>query len=262
MSSLQKILVPCDYSELSLHALLFACRLAASLQGEVCVLSVISDEEQEASQRELYESEFAAVADSGLCEGIAIRQVLRPGKLVEEIIKAIDDLKITQLVVGTRGSRGWDGIFAGSYTGKLVRASPVPVFSIKQPARPQQIRDIVFPCDFAQCGPAFINAIKKMQAVFAGRLHLLHVITGKEDEKKLMAAMQDFARDNALERYSLHVRADESEEKGIIRFATEIGADMIAMTTHSRDLSHLYFTSIAANVVNHSRIVTWTYSGG
>jgi nucleotide-binding universal stress UspA family protein len=261
MSFQQKILVPCDYSELSLHALLFACGLAANLQSEVCVLSVIADETQEESQRDLYKAEFAAVAGSGLWEGITVRQLIRTGKLVEEILKAIDELKVTLLVVGTRGSRGWDGVFAGSYAGKLVRASPVPVFSIKQPARPQQIRDIVFPCDFEKSQSSFINAMKKMQAVFSGRLHLLHVITGREDDKKLMSAMQDFAGANALQRYTLNIRTDESEEKGIIRFATEIGADMIAMTTHSRDLSHLYLTSIAANVVNHSRIPTWTYSG-
>ncbi len=262
MSYQQKILVPCDYSELSLHAVLFAYGLASNPQSEVFVLSVISDEQQEASQRDLYKAEFAAVKGSGLLEGVTVRQLIQTGKLVEEVLKTIDERQITLLVVGTRGSRGWDGVFAGSYAGKLVRASPVPVFSIKQPARPQQVRDIVFPCDFGECSPAFIYAMKKMQAAFAGRLHLLRVITGKEDEKKLIDAMQDFARNHSLERYSLNVRADESEEKGIIRFATEIGADMIAMTTHSRDLSHLYLTSIAANVVNHSRLVTWTYSGG
>ncbi|ODS79639.1 MAG: hypothetical protein ABS46_15595 [Cytophagaceae bacterium SCN 52-12] len=261
MSLQQKILVPCDYSELSLNALLFACGLAAGSKGEVYVLSVITDSRPEVSQRDLYQAEFAKVAGSGLWEGITVRQLIRTGKLVDEILKAINELEITQLVVGTRGSRGWDGVFAGSYAGKLVRASPVPVFSIKQPARPQQIRDIVFPCDFEQSRPAFINAMKKMQAAFSGRLHLLHVTTGKEDDRKLISDMQDFAGANTLERYTLNVRAAESEEKGIIRFATEIGADMIAMTTHSRDLAHLYFTSIAANVVNHSRIPTWTYSG-
>ncbi len=262
MSFQQKILVPCDYSELSLHALLFASGLAANLQSEIYILSVISGEQEATLQKALYETEYAAVARSGILGNKTAVPLIRTGKLVEETLKVIDELKITQLVVGTRGSRGWDGVFAGSYAGKLVRTSPVPVFSIRQPARPQQIRDIVFPCDFGQCSPSFIDAMKKMQAVFAGRLHLLRVITGKEDEKKLITIMQEFAGANKLERYTLNTRTDESEESGIIRFATEIGADMIAMTTHSRDLSHLYFTSIAANVVNHSRIPTWTYSGG
>ena len=50
-----------------------------------------------------------------------------------------------------------------------------------------------------------------------------------------------------------------SEEDGIIEYAEEINADMIAMATHGRTgFMHLLSGSIAEDVVNHAKRPVWT----
>ena len=45
-----------------------------------------------------------------------------------------------------------------------------------------------------------------------------------------------------------------SEEAGILEFADDIGADLIAMSTHGRiGILHLLTGSISKHVVNHSK---------
>ena len=50
-----------------------------------------------------------------------------------------------------------------------------------------------------------------------------------------------------------------SKEAGILEFADDIGADLIAMATHGRTgILHLLTGSIAEDVVNHSKRPVWT----
>jgi nucleotide-binding universal stress UspA family protein len=50
-----------------------------------------------------------------------------------------------------------------------------------------------------------------------------------------------------------------SEDAGILEFADDIGADLIAMATHGRTgMLHLLTGSIAEDVVNHSKRPVWT----
>jgi nucleotide-binding universal stress UspA family protein len=52
-----------------------------------------------------------------------------------------------------------------------------------------------------------------------------------------------------------------SEEDGILSYADDVKADLIAIGTHGRTgLLHLLSGSIAEDLVNHSQIPVWTLS--
>ena len=75
-----------------------------------------------------------------------------------------------------------------------------------------------------------------------------------------MDLMEEFTRHYTLTNYSLNTRNDFSEQDGIINFAHEIKADMIAMGTHGRrGLAHLFMGSVTEDVVNHVDCPIWTY---
>jgi len=64
-----------------------------------------------------------------------------------------------------------------------------------------------------------------------------------------------------LSNFAVYSRNALDIKDGIIDFAREINADMIAMATHgNRGLNHLYAQSIAADVVNHANFLLWTCS--
>ena len=65
--------------------------------------------------------------------------------------------------------------------------------------------------------------------------------------------LKDYADKHTLENYEIEIYNDRTEEDGIIYYADEIDADLIAMGTHGRTgLSHFFSGSIAEDVANHS----------
>ncbi len=75
-----------------------------------------------------------------------------------------------------------------------------------------------------------------------------------------MNRIRTFVQKHHFENIKAEVYNSLSEESGIIEFADDIDADLIAMTTHGRTgLIHLITGSIAEDVVNHSKRPVWTY---
>jgi hypothetical protein len=72
--------------------------------------------------------------------------------------------------------------------------------------------------------------------------------------------MEDYARRCRFKNYTLNTRNDFTEEAGILNFALETKADIIAMGTHGRSgLAHLFNANIAEGVSNHNKSMVWTY---
>ena len=73
--------------------------------------------------------------------------------------------------------------------------------------------------------------------------------------------IKEFAEKNSFEDYTAEVFNYYTEEEGIRAFGQEIGADIIALSTHGRTgISHLLFGSIAEEVANHASIPVLTFN--
>jgi nucleotide-binding universal stress UspA family protein len=65
--------------------------------------------------------------------------------------------------------------------------------------------------------------------------------------------MEKFAKKLQLKNYTINIYNDFSTEDGIIRFADQVNADMIAMATHGRTgFAHVLTGSIAEEVAGHA----------
>ena len=73
--------------------------------------------------------------------------------------------------------------------------------------------------------------------------------TTKNIESRIAKFMADFDFDN----YTKNIYNDISIEKGILSFARDIDADLIALNTHGRSgLSQLFNGSIGQELANHA----------
>jgi nucleotide-binding universal stress UspA family protein len=268
---MNRILVPCNFSECCENAIRFAVEIAERNEGEIVLLTVITDVEKNGSPGEKTMADASAEATEKFTQMMEnfpdltrVRHQIRKGKRLPTILRCITREKINLVVMGTKGSRGWNQFFMGSNIEKVVRTSPVPVFAIKYPVSAHAIRNIVFPCSLKNNQLRLISKIKDLQKLFNARLHVLRVNLGnEEDAAAIRSRLEAYALHHRLTNYALHVHNEENEKDGIIRFSKEINADMIAMPTHgNRDLNKMYVESISADVVNHSAIPTWTCSTG
>jgi nucleotide-binding universal stress UspA family protein len=121
---------------------------------------------------------------------------------------------------------------------------------------------VVFASDFREANDEVAARFKRIQALFDAQFYFVVVNTpgNFETSRDSMARIKAFVNKYHFENIKAEVYNSLSEEAGIIDFADDIDADLIAMTTHGRTgLLHLLTGSIAEDVVNHSQRPVWTY---
>jgi len=270
---MKKILVPTDFSEPASQAFRFAVDVAGKNRGEVNLLHVIElptlyDSAAVLEFEKAYMDEcqakvrrkFDRLKNKYSRSGVKFTLDILFGSTVTRIRDFMEGKKFDLVVLGTNGVTGIKEVFIGSNTEKIVRSSELPVIAIKK--APEAIRNIVFPVVPDMKQEKLTMKLKELQDFFGAKLHVLFVNTPSNfrSDRENMAALNAMAKRFMLKNFTLNVYNDRTEEEGIINFANQIGADLIAMRTHGRrGIAHLATGSIAEDVVNHIPCAVWTY---
>lgn len=285
---MKKILVPTDFSEQAGFALDLALGIARKSDAEILLLNVLDipggaaftpgssgfdvlgspgytgqmdniyvvqlhDKTKERLERIVSEERF---------KGVNIRFKIQIGNPYHSISEEIAENDVNLVVMGTTGSSGIEEFLIGSNTEKVVRLAKCPVLTVKERIDPEKIRNIVFASDFVERQPNVSAELKKLQVLFNARLHLVKINTPNnfQTTRQIRKDIEDYAARHRLENYTINIYCDKLEEEGIIYFADDIDADLIALATHGRSgIMHLLSGSIAEDVVNHSKRAVWTY---
>lgn len=253
-----RILIPCDYSESCRQALSTCATFDWKVPIEVFVLTVQdplrSDSYGQDVEKQLTEWLAAFPA------GTSIQRLNASGRFVNVVLEAITAYDIDMVVAGTRGSRGWDGVFVGSHAEKIVRISPVPVLAIQQHPRLAGIRDIVVPIDLDHDPGALSACLTKIRTLFSGRFHFLVVATNAaQNEEVAIGLLSEYSRKLGVSHYENAIVVAGEVAEGILKYAAQIGAGMIAIGTMGNPgPGHMFRPSVAADVVNHARIPVFT----
>ncbi len=275
---MKKILVPCDFSDCAIEAFKFAIDLASHTKGEVSVVKVID-------LPVVYEATFGMppyVLNPGFVKELdddaqanfakmnekygknfpGVQFIVLHGPTTTMLRDYIEDKKIDQVVMGTHGASGFKEFFVGSNTEKIVRFSKAPVFAIKKAVPLDSIRSIAFPTLLEMDQPDLAMKVMMLQKFFNAKLHLLLVNTPSNfrTQQEQKEAMDEYIRQYGFENFTVNMRNDTYfEPDSILRFASEVKADMIAMGTHARKgISHFLIGSTAEDVVNHLNCPIWT----
>lgn len=177
------------------------------------------------------------------------------------ISKEITEIGADLVVMGSKGSSGLEELLIGSNTEKVVRHATCPVITIKDKRDPAKIKKIVFASDFQESSKKVVSKLKKLQEVLQAELYLVKITTPSlfENSRESLKKIHAFISENELQNVSVEVFNSSSEEEGILEYAQDIDADMIALATHGRTgFLHLLSGSIAEDVVNHALRPVWT----
>ncbi|GCC50417.1 universal stress protein [Chryseotalea sanaruensis] len=276
---MKKIVVPCDFSDPSIEAFKFAVKLAKKSEGKVIVVHVIdlpifyestfgmqpyTFDPSFIKELEKYAKEKFESLKSTYGEGHRDLLFVNPFGAVTPMLQQEIDLQKPDIVVmGTHGVSGLKEYLVGSNTEKIVRHAHVPVVAVRTCIPIEKIKNIVFATTLDLNQTALIKKVKELQSFFSAMLHVI-VINTPEDfkrDKDLQEALENYVQHYHLEHYTLNKRTDINEMEGILSFAKEVKADLIAMATHGRrGLFHLLTGSIAEDVVNHGTAPVWTCS--
>ncbi len=140
--NIQKILIPTDGSECSMHAAELGVSIAKMLSAQITVVFVVD---------EVVLNQFSKATESGVkqdlkedgqryinnvlglakSEGVQASSMIAEGKPFEQIVELAIKLGIDLVVMGTFGRRGADRILIGSVAQKVIEYSSCPVSSYK-----------------------------------------------------------------------------------------------------------------------------------
>lgn len=269
------IIVPVDFSTNSEYALQAAAILAKEYEAHILAVHMLElatvhaygqESVDDRMGKALYytkraEQEFETFLNKDYLKGISVRPIIRHYKVFSELGEIAFAEKADLIVIGSKGSSGLSEIFIGSNTEKVIRHSKIPVLVIKDSPDNWNIQNVVFATDFSENSiDAFRNIVALLRP-FNAKLNLLHVNVPDESflsSDKIEQKVQNFlmkAEGNLNRLSDVSFISDRSAEDGILKYANNSNADLIAITTHGRTgLSHFFQGSISENIANHGHI--------
>jgi nucleotide-binding universal stress UspA family protein len=186
------------------------------------------------------------------------------GSAPRMIIDYAEVMNADVIVMGTHGASGAREFIIGSNAEKIVRNAIMPVLTIKKYVKLSSIKTIVFPNTLdTENQEDLVMHIKALQNFFKAKLKLVWINTPTNftADKVTLRRLEAFVKRYMLKDCSIGVYNDPYEESGVINYANEVEADMIAMGTHGRKgISHILSGSVAEDVVNHVQCPIWTYT--
>lgn len=140
--AVKKILIPVDFSKQSKRVVRYALALAAQFGAEVTLAHVIEYviyagdviappfiAQEYATEREgQVRRELAPLAAT--YQG-KIKQVVRTGRVWQEIVKLAEEEKSGLIIIATHGYTGLQHVLLGSVAEKVVRHAPCPVLVVR-----------------------------------------------------------------------------------------------------------------------------------
>jgi nucleotide-binding universal stress UspA family protein len=285
------ILVPTDFSTYANHAMKYAVALAkqfgatlhfvhvidrgvlASVRGNDMQLGETESQAVLESMREHAKTRLAQLKQIAAEEGIASHEHLVLGIPAQEILRLAAETGATLVVLATHGHSGFEHLVFGSVAEKVVRQSPVPVLSVKNPEHEfvkeydltLEIKRILFPTDFSPFSEKALPFARSLAKEFGATLVVFHateipvvmpealpdsaIVLGPElhDESRQLVQKICEGITEVTTEGEVSIGAAHRE---IGKYAKDSAVDLIVIPTHGRSgIGHILFGSTAEKVV-------------
>jgi nucleotide-binding universal stress UspA family protein len=142
MITLDRILVPTDFSDHARQAIRYACELARRFECELHLLNVVQPLTTNVSYggpipdvllhpEQPAQAELDKLSEPGLEQISKVERTVRTGPPFLEIVRYARERDIDLIVMGTHGRTGLVHALIGSVAEKVVRKSPCPVLTVR-----------------------------------------------------------------------------------------------------------------------------------
>jgi nucleotide-binding universal stress UspA family protein len=234
--SIRNILVPIDFSKMSIGAIKTARQLARRFPATIHIAHVrrvdyatafsapsppiapfpLMTYDQDAEKRVLQELNGLA-CEHGISS--ASCHVIGGGPAFDEICRLAQKIPADLIVMPTHGRTGLKHVFLGSTAERVVRHSPCPVLVVRERRRQSKtgprltVKRILVPVDFSECSQEGLQYAIGFANQFGARIMLLHatylgyIYSSEGTALYDVRGLQNAARENAERQMQKFVRA-------------------------------------------------------
>ena len=274
---MKKILVPTDFSKEAAIATDLAFDIAKKSGADLILLHVVESADSTSSSFnvegqvsttgnsidrlftikliEKTRKQLQKVVSDPRLSAVRVDGQMRVGNAYHGMRTIIAEQKVDLVVMGTAGKTGVDGMLIGSNTEKIIRTSQCPVLTVVKKPATTDFKSIVYATSMSANEEVFSRIVKRTQQIYNGTVHLVRINTPGDFERDYIVKgyMEKFAKKLQLKNFTMNIFNDLTVEEGIIRFADQVNADLIAMATHGRSaFAHVIAGSVAEDVAKHS----------
>lgn len=274
---MKKILVPTDFSEPSYYGLVASAELAKKTGAAVHIFNACEVSNYYYSTDPMVITPPASIMIEGINEqmiktantklnnlkkrpslkGVKVTTFCEITSNVHNSITAYaDKVKAELIIMGSHGAGNLREIILGSTAERVVRFALKPVIVI--PVKPAKglFKKIIFASDFAPEAYGIFPFVREIAKINSSEIHLLKVNTMDQfsrtidDRKKIQDFSRKFGGGFVTSLYS-----DYMKEEGILNYAHEVKADLIAIGTHGKKgLRRFFSEDVSEGIVRLSHI--------
>ncbi len=270
---LKKLLVPIDFSDISMHVLDYAAKIAKNTGAEVTLLHVydipelpknstfnISDLIERGINEKINEIKLK---DKNLSD-INLRTKVVSGNIHESIEEVAKEIKADLIIMGTHGSSGIRKIgkfLLGSTAYRVVNNAPCPIITIKEINKEINFKNIILPIDNSKQTMSKVRLAMDWAQTFGSKIHILaltaffdELVVQIKDIKDQVFEIEELLKKNGIEYESKMIRHQQISES-VLMYAEKENADLIIIVTEQENaLAEMIIHSAARNIVTESTV--------
>lgn len=276
---MKKIIVPVDFSELSMYAMDFAVEFSKVIDSEIVLIHVLpfpmaqysfTKEANRQAMLNFYTEGFIKEQEVKLVEWakllaedkVKVKSLMLYGNPYHKISHTVAEEKADYIIMGSKGASGLKEFLLGSNAARMVRFADCPVIIIKDQTYVSNIKSLAFATDGTEGQDAIAEEVKFLQVKLGLPIHLVKVKTPYNwlEDSQLLAQLETYAQRNGFENYTTHTVLADFADDGATMFGEEHGVGLILIGTHGKTgLGHLFSGSTAEHIVNQSKIPVMTF---
>lgn len=280
---IKKILVPTDFSEISINAIDYAAFIAKNCDAEVILLHVYESIEQNSGIK--LALDINEIIEKGINEkiadikstnknlwGVKFSSKVINGKIHSEIHHAAKDLNADLIVMGTHGSSGIGSIskfLLGSNAYRVTNDAPCPVLTLREKNDNIRFKDILLPIDHTEETRQKLETAIEWAKAFNATIHLValtaffdELFVEIKDLKKLVSQIEE-KLEKAGVRYTSKMIRHQRISESVLSYADKIHTDLIFIVTGAESkLSEIVLRSAVRTIVSESKSPVLSISSG
>jgi nucleotide-binding universal stress UspA family protein len=174
------------------------------------------------------------------------------------IVSSANHLNCDLIIMGTKGASGLSQLFIGSITASVIKKSPISVIAIPENYTYKKIDKIVFATDYEGISnKKTLQPLFELASKFDSKILMFHAIEAKEPIAAYIEELQVWKAEKNFHhvKHSNSIASCENIPDGILDFAGENEADMIALIPHTYGFfGNLLHKSVTKQIAFESKI--------